>query len=85
MYYAPERFSGQDRKFPKIYRPRPRILAIVLPFFGNTPVNVADQLGFGERQGVDSERPEFQGRFVVQFQLDKAAGVVPAQLIASWT
>ncbi|MBA3600207.1 MAG: hypothetical protein H0W45_03060, partial [Acidobacteria bacterium] len=59
--------------------------AIVLPFFGNTPVNVADQLGFGERQGVDSERPEFQGRFVVQFQLDKAAGVVPAQLIASWT
>jgi len=59
--------------------------AIVLPLFGNTPVNVADQLGFGERQGVDSERPEFQGRFVVQFQLDKAAGVVPAQLIASWT
>jgi len=60
-------------------------IAIVLPFFGNTPVNVADQLGFGERQGVDSERPEFQGRFVVQFQLDKAPGVVPAQLIASWT
>jgi len=59
--------------------------AIVLPLFGNTPVNVADQLGFGERQGVDSERPEFQGRFVLQFQLDKAPGVVPAQLIASWT
>ncbi len=59
--------------------------AIVLPFFGNTPANVADQLGFGERQGVDSERPEFQGRFVLQFQLDKAAGVVPAQLIASFT
>ena len=59
--------------------------AIVLPFFGNTPANVADQLGFGERQGVDSSRPELQGRFVLQFQLDKAANVAPAQLIASWT
>lgn len=59
--------------------------AIVLPMFGNTPANVADQLGFGERQGPDSNRPEFQGRFVLQFQLDKAAGVVPAQFIASWT
>ncbi len=59
--------------------------AIVLPFFGNTPSNVADQLGFGERQGVDSERPEVQGRVVLQFQLDKAGGIVPAQLIASFT
>lgn len=59
--------------------------ALVLPFFGNTPSNVADQLGFGERQGVDSNSPEYQGRFVLQFQLDKAAGVVPAQLITSWT
>ncbi|HQU84670.1 MAG TPA: hypothetical protein PKY59_16145 [Pyrinomonadaceae bacterium] len=59
--------------------------AIVLPFFGNTPSNPADQLGLGERQGVDSNRPEFQGRFVLQFQLDKAAGVAPAQLITSWT
>lgn len=59
--------------------------AIVLPMFGNTPSNVADQLGFGERQGPDSNRPEFQGRFVLQFQLDKAPSVVPAQLIASWT
>lgn len=59
--------------------------AFVLPFFGNTPSNVSDQLGFGERQGVDSNSPEYQGRFVLQFQLDKAAGVVPAQLITSWT
>jgi len=59
--------------------------ALVLPFFGNTPSNPADQLGLGERQGVDSNRPELQGRFVLQFQLDKAAGVAPAQLIASWT
>jgi hypothetical protein len=59
--------------------------ALVLPFFGNTPANVADQLGFGERQGPDANRPELQGRFVLQFQLDKAAGVAPAQLISSWT
>lgn len=59
--------------------------AVVLPFFGNTPSNPADQLGLGERQGVDSNRPELQGRFVLQFQLDKVAGVAPAQLIASWT
>jgi len=60
-------------------------IAMVLPFFGNTPSNSADQLGFGERQGPDSNRPELQGRFVLQFQLDKAAGVAPAQLITSWT
>lgn len=60
-------------------------IAFVLPFFGNTPTDVGNQLGFGERQGVDSERPEIQGRVVLQFQLDKAAGVVPAQLIASFT
>ena len=59
--------------------------AFVLPMFGNLPTNVGDQLGFGERQGPDSNRPELQGRFVLQFQLDKAPGVVPAQLIASWT
>ncbi len=58
--------------------------ALVLPVFGDLPANVADQLGFGERQGVDSHRPEVQGRFVTQFQLDKAAGVVPAQLIVSF-
>ena len=38
-------------------------IAFVLPAFGNLPVDVGNQLGFGERQGVDSERPEIQGRF----------------------
>jgi hypothetical protein len=59
--------------------------ALVLPAFGNTPANVADQLGFGERQGADSGRPEFQGRFVTQFQLDRSPGVAPAQLVVSFT
>lgn len=58
--------------------------AIVLPGFGDLPANVADQLGFGERQGADSQRPAIQGRFVTQWQLDKAPGVVPAQIIFSF-
>lgn len=58
--------------------------ALVLPAFGDLPTDLGNQLGFGERQGVDSNRPEFEGRFVTQFQLDKAKGVVPAQLIASF-
>jgi hypothetical protein len=65
--------------------------ALVLPAFGNlpgptppgAPTGLDNQLGFGERQGVDSARPEFQSRFVTQFQLDKAPGVAPAQLIVS--
>ncbi len=57
--------------------------AVVLPAFGDLPSNVADQLGFGERQGVDSGRPEVQARLVAQFQLDKAPGVAPAQIIVS--
>jgi hypothetical protein len=58
--------------------------AIVLPVFGNTPANVADQLGFGERQGTDSNRPGVQGRVVLQWQLDKADGVAPAEFIVSF-
>jgi hypothetical protein len=58
--------------------------AIVFPAFGNVPANVADQLGYGERQGADSNRPGLQGRFVLQWQLDKAAGVVPAEFVVSF-
>jgi hypothetical protein len=58
--------------------------AIVLPAFGDTPANVADQLGFGERQGADSRRPGMEARLVTQWQLDKAPGVVPAQFIVSF-
>ncbi len=58
--------------------------AIVLPAFGDLPANVADQLGFGERQGIDSQQPGVQGRFVTQWQLDKAENVAPAQLIVSF-
>ena len=39
------------------------------------------QIGEAERQGADSGRPEIEGRAVLQFQLDKAAGVAPAQVL----
>lgn len=70
--------------------------AVVLPASGNPPVTVNpattfgaaftgidNQLGYGERQGPDSGRPQLQGRLVLQWQLDKAPGVAPAQLIFS--
>lgn len=41
------------------------------------------QIGEGEREGADSGRPEYEGRIVFQFKLDKAPGVAPAQLIWS--
>lgn len=58
--------------------------AVVFPAFGDLPTNVADQLGFGERQGADSDRPGVQSRLVLQWQLDKSPGVVPAQFIVSY-
>jgi len=59
-------------------------LAVVFPAFGDLPTNVADQLGFGERQGADSDRPGVQGRVVLQWQMDRAEGVSPAEFIVSF-
>ena len=59
-------------------------IALVLPAFGNLPTSVADQEGFGERQGADSDRPGLQGRVVVQWQFDRAEGVAPAEFIVSF-
>ena len=50
----------------------------------NTVVNgLGNQLGYGERQGADWGKPEIESRVVLQFQLDKAPGVVPAQILWS--
>ena len=74
---------GFNHKFSGFVSFQPE-LAIVLPAFGNLPSDVANQLGFGERQGADSQQPGVQGRAVLQWQLDKAAGVAPAQFIVSF-
>ena len=59
--------------------------AIDLPGSGLTPsaANISSQLGYGERQGPDSNRPEVQGRIAGQWQLDHARGVPAAQIIVS--
>jgi len=41
---------------------------------------LAAQLGQGEREGADSDRPEYEGRVALSYQLDKAKGVTPAQI-----
>jgi hypothetical protein len=48
---------------------------------GNAAGNgLAAQLGQGEREGADSDRPEYEARAALSFQLDKAKGVAPAQI-----
>ncbi|MGD0987938.1 MAG: hypothetical protein ABR874_09010 [Candidatus Sulfotelmatobacter sp.] len=48
---------------------------------GNAAGNgLAAQLGQGEREGADADRPEYEGRAALSYQLDPAAGVAPAQI-----
>src|SRR5208283_1161103 len=48
---------------------------------GNAAGNgLAAQLGQGEREGADADRPEYEGRAALSYQLDKATGVAPAQI-----
>jgi hypothetical protein len=44
---------------------------------------LGNQLGYGERQGADYAAPQLESRVVLQFQADKAPGVVPAQILWS--
>jgi hypothetical protein len=51
---------------------------------GNDAGNgLAAQLGQGEREGADADRPEWEGRAALSFQLDDAKGVAPAQIALS--
>lgn len=58
--------------------------AVVMPAYGDNPSDPWNQIYYGERQGADATRPDLQGRLVTQWQLDKAAGVAPAQVIFSF-
>ena len=90
----PQIRAGWTHDFGNGFKLMPEV-AMVFPAFGDVPANVqtatgtltvtgvANQLGYGERQGADSGRPEVQGRIVAQFQLDHAPGVAPAQIIFS--
>jgi hypothetical protein len=61
-------------------------VAVVLPASGEVPsaANISNQLGYGERQGPDSDSPQIEGRVVGQWQLDHAPNVAPAQIIVSF-
>jgi hypothetical protein len=41
---------------------------------------LAGQIGEGEREGADSDRPEWEGRVALSYQIDPARGVAPAQI-----
>lgn len=59
--------------------------AINEPASGVPPpaADVYEELAYGEREGPDSGRPNYQARVVGQWQLDHAPGVAPAQIIVS--
>jgi hypothetical protein len=79
-----QKLGGSDRDFK--FTPE---FALMMPSTGqiyklnNTLGGFEAQIGEGERQGADSGRPELEARAVLQFKLDKAPGVAPAQLIWS--
>jgi hypothetical protein len=50
---------------------------------GNATSGFEAQIGEGEREGADSGRPEIEGKLALQFQLDKAPAVAPAQIFWS--
>jgi len=81
---APQFRSGYTHDFGR-FQLMPEI-AVVLPAIGLTPsaANISNQLGYGERQGPDSNTPQVEGRIVGQFKLDDSPGVAPAQLIFSF-
>jgi len=48
---------------------------------GNDAGNgLAAQIGQGEREGADADRPELEARAALSYQLDPATGVAPAQI-----
>jgi hypothetical protein len=61
--------------------------ALMMPSSGQIlklgTLGLAAQLGEGEREGADSGRPELEGRLALQFKLDDAPGVAPAQILVS--
>jgi len=50
---------------------------------GSPAAGIMNQIGEAERQGADSNRPEYEAGLTLQFQLDKAPAVAPAQIFWS--
>ena len=73
--------SEGDLAGTRITCPAPE--AGVSPVCTAANLGITTQLGQGERQGADNAKPEVESRVVLQFQADKAPGVVPAQILWS--
>ena len=64
-------------------------VALMMPSTGEieklagTLAGFEGQIGQGEREGADADRPEMEARLALQFQLDKAPAVAPAQVLWS--
>jgi hypothetical protein len=58
--------------------------AIMMPSSGEIEklgsLGLAGQIAQAEREGADSGRPEYEGRLMFQWQMDKAPAVAPAQV-----
>ncbi len=82
MIFGAVRKLGGDRNF-KISP----AFAMMMPSSGQIEklgtLGLQGQIGQGEREGADSGKPEVEARLALQFQLDQATAVAPAQLIWS--
>ena len=76
MFRTGAQFGKGDLKFQPEF-------ALALSSFGEPGLSVDQRLRFGSRVGPESNRPEFETRFVFQFPLSHAPGVLPAQIIFS--
>jgi hypothetical protein len=85
---SPQMMVGFVQKMGGSFKIAPTF-AIMMPSSGqvekssNTVGGLAGQLGQAEREGADSDRPEYEGRLAFQWQLDKAQAVAPAQVFWS--
>ena len=59
------------------------LAGILCPPLVSQTTGLLSQIGEAEREGADSDKPEIAAGLTLQFQLDKAPGVAPAQVF--WT
>jgi hypothetical protein len=59
------------------------LAGVYCPSGVSTTAGLLSQVGEAERQGADSDHPEYAAALTLQFQLDKAPAVAPAQVFWS--
>ena len=83
---SPQMMLGLVQKLGGSFKLDPTV-AIMMPTSSQIEklgsLGPAAQLAQAEREGADSDRPEYEARVALQFQLDKAPGVAPGQIFWS--